>query len=98
MSSAEIFETMEYGPAPESASPAVRWLEERGRTFGHFIGGEWRDPAEGEYFDTTNPATNKPLARIAQGGAADVQAAVRAAREALPGWQALDGHARARYL
>jgi aldehyde dehydrogenase (NAD+) len=98
MSIAEIFETMEYGPAPESASPAVRWLEERGRTFGHFIGGEWRDPAEGEYFDTINPATNKPLARIAQGGAADVEAAVRAAREALPGWQALDGHARARYL
>ena len=98
MSIAEIFETMEYGPAPESASPAVRWLEERGRTFGHFIGGEWRDPAEGEYFDTINPATNKPLARIAQGGAADVNAAVRAAREALPGWQALDGHARARYL
>jgi aldehyde dehydrogenase (NAD+) len=98
MSIAEIFETMEYGPAPESASPAVRWLEERGRTFGHFIGGEWRDPAEGEYFDTTNPATNKPLARIAQGGRADVEAAVRAAREALPGWQALDGHGRARYL
>jgi aldehyde dehydrogenase (NAD+) len=98
MSIAEIFETMEYGPAPESASPAVRWLEERGRTFGHFIGGEWRDPAEGEWFDTTNPATNKPLARIAQGGKADVEAAVRAAREALPGWQALDGHARARYL
>ncbi|HEU4881255.1 MAG TPA: aldehyde dehydrogenase family protein [Longimicrobium sp.] len=98
MSIAEIFETMEYGPAPESASPAVRWLEERGRTFGHFIGGEWRDPAEGEYFDTINPATNKPLARIAQGGAADVNAAVRAAREALPAWQALDGHARARYL
>jgi aldehyde dehydrogenase (NAD+) len=98
MSIAEIFETMEYGPAPESASPALRWLEERGRTFGHLIGGEWRDPSGGEYFDSTNPATNKPLARIAQGTPADVDAAVRAAREALPGWQALDGHARARYL
>jgi aldehyde dehydrogenase (NAD+) len=98
MSIAEIFETMEYGPAPESASPAVRWLEERGRTFGHFIGGEWRDPAEGEWFDTQNPATNKPLARIAQGGKADVEAAVRAARQALPAWQALDGHGRARYM
>ncbi|HTE17183.1 MAG TPA: aldehyde dehydrogenase family protein, partial [Armatimonadota bacterium] len=98
MSIAEIFETMEYGPAPESASPALRWLEERGRTFGHFIGGEWRDPSVGEYFDTTNPATNKPLARIAQGSQADVDAAVRSAREALPAWQALDGHARARYL
>ena len=98
MSIAEIFETMEYGPAPESASPAVRWLEERGRTFGHFIGGEWREPGEGEYFDTINPATSEPLARIAQGGRGDVEAAVRAAREALPAWQALDGHGRARYL
>lgn len=98
MSIAEIFETMEYGPAPESASPALAWLDERGRTFGHFVGGEWRDPAGGEHFDTTNPATNKPLARIAQGSEADVDAAVRAARDALPAWQALDGHARARYL
>ncbi|HEY7770214.1 aldehyde dehydrogenase family protein, partial [Longimicrobium sp.] len=98
MSIAEIFETMEYGPAPESASPAVDWLEERGRTFRHFVGGEWREPEGGEFFDTTNPATNQPLARIAQGSEADVDAAVRAAREALPGWQALDGHARARFL
>jgi aldehyde dehydrogenase (NAD+) len=98
MSIAEIFETMEYGPAPESASPAVEWLEERGRTFRHFVGGEWREPEGGEFFDTTNPATNQPLARIAQGSEADVDAAVRAAREALPGWQALDGHARARFL
>jgi aldehyde dehydrogenase (NAD+) len=98
MSIAEIFETMEYGPAPESASPAVRWLEERGRTFGHFIGGEWQGPQGGEWFDTVNPANAKPLARIAQGSPEDVEAAVRAAREALPAWSALDGHARARYL
>jgi aldehyde dehydrogenase (NAD+) len=98
MSIAEIFETMEYGPAPESASVANRWLDERGRTFRHFVGGEWREPAGGEWFDSSNPATNQPLARIAQGAADDVDAAVAAAREALPGWSALDGHARARYL
>ena len=98
MSIAEIFETLDYGPAPESASPAVRWLEERGRTTRLYVGGAWRDPAEGEWFDTTNPATNQPLARIAQGSAGDVDAAVRAAREALAGWQALGGHGRARYL
>ncbi|CAN5788905.1 aldehyde dehydrogenase family protein [soil metagenome] len=95
---AEIFETMEYGPAPESAAPAVRWLEERDRTLSHFIGGEWREPRDGEYFETSNPATNQPLARIAQGSQADVDAAVRAAHEALPGWRDLGGHARARYL
>jgi aldehyde dehydrogenase (NAD+) len=95
---AEIFESMEYGPAPESAGPAVRWLEERQRTFRHLIGGEWREPAEGEFFDTLNPANNQPIARIAQGGAADVDAAVKAAREAFSAWRGLGGHDRARYL
>jgi len=98
MSIAEIFETMEYGPAPESASPALRWLEERNGTTQLFIGGEWRDPAEGEYFDSDNPANHRTLARIAQGGQADVDAAVAAARAALDGWQALGGHGRARYM
>ncbi|MGH7700066.1 MAG: aldehyde dehydrogenase family protein, partial [Gemmatimonadales bacterium] len=37
-------------------------------------------------------------ARVAQGGAADVDRAVRAARAAFPGWAGLSGHARARYL
>ncbi|HET7321987.1 MAG TPA: aldehyde dehydrogenase family protein, partial [Longimicrobiaceae bacterium] len=95
---AEIFETMEYGPAPESAKPAQQWLEEHGRQFGLFVGGEWRDPSEGEYFEAANPATSQPLARLAQGSAADVDAAVAAAREAFPEWSALGGHARARYL
>ncbi len=95
---AEIFETMEYGPAPESASLALRWLDERDRTMGLFVGGEWRSPGGGEYFDTDNPATGKTLARIAQAGAEDVDAAVAAARAALPEWQALGGHGRARYL
>ncbi|MBA2244903.1 MAG: aldehyde dehydrogenase family protein [Gemmatimonadetes bacterium] len=95
---AEIFETLEYGPAPESTGPAMQWLESHGRQFGHFVANEWRKPAGGEYFDTSNPANNRPLARVAQGGAEDVDAAVRAAREAFPAWSALSGHARARYL
>jgi aldehyde dehydrogenase (NAD+) len=95
---AEIFETMEYGPAPESATPALRWLEERDRTMRHFIAGEWKEPAEGEYFETFNPATGKPLAKLARGSKADVDAAVAAARAAFPAWRDLGGHARARYL
>ncbi len=98
MSIAEIFETMEYGPAPESAAPALAWLQERAGTTRHYIDGDWREPSGGEWFDTANPATGKPLARVAQGTVADVDAAVRAARAALPGWQALGGHGRARYL
>ena len=95
---AEIFASMDYGPAPESAGPAQRWLDEHARVFRLFVGGEWRDPADGERFETLNPATGRPLARVAQAGAADVDAAVAAARAAFPAWSALDPHARARYL
>ena len=98
MTIAEIFETMEYGPAPESSAPAQEWLERHKREFGHFVGGEWREPEDGEFFQTDNPATGEPIARVAQGGAEDVDAAVRAAREAFGGWRTLDGHLRARYL
>jgi aldehyde dehydrogenase (NAD+) len=95
---AEIFETLEYGPAPESADPALAWLEARGREVLPFIGGAFRRPASGEWFDTLNPATAKPLARVAQCGAEDVDAAVDAARAAQGPWWDLGGHGRARYL
>ena len=98
MKVAEIFESMAYGPVPEDAGPALRWLDQHERTFGLFIGGAWVGGQSGESFETINPATGKSLARVAQGGAADVDAAVRAAREALPAWRALGGHGRARYL
>ncbi len=93
----EIFQTMAYGPAPEAAGPANEWLERHGRRFGLFIGGAWTEGA-GETFETPNPATGKPLARLVQANPADVDRAVRAARSAQPGWWALGGHARARYL
>jgi aldehyde dehydrogenase (NAD+) len=95
---AEIFETMEYGPAPESDAPAREWLARHRETFGHYIGGRWSQPSGGEYFDVVNPATARPLARVAQGSESDVSAAVKAARKALPAWSALSGHARARHL
>jgi aldehyde dehydrogenase (NAD+) len=96
---AKIFETMEYGPAPESAQPALDWIRQhdQGR-FGHYIGGRWVAPADGQYFETINPATKAVLARVAQGGTADVDAAVAAAAAAAPGWAGLAPHARARYL
>ena len=93
----EIFQTMAYGPAPEAAGPVNEWLEAHGRKFGLFIGGEWT-AGEGDSFETLNPATGKPIARLAQATAGDVDRAVRAARGAQPGWWALGGHGRARYL
>jgi aldehyde dehydrogenase (NAD+) len=98
MSIAEKFVSMEYGPAPEDPKEASAWLERHGRRFGHFINGAWQQPVEGGYFDTVDPSSGERLASVAQGSAADVDAAVKAARAASPKWLALTPHARARYL
>jgi len=98
MSIAEKFVSMEYGPAPEDSKEATAWLERHSRRFGHFINGAWQSPAAGEYFDTVDPSNGEKLASVAQGSAADIDAAVRAARAASSAWRALTPHARARYL
>ncbi len=98
MSIVEKFMTMEYGPAPEDPREALAWLDRHSRCFGHFINGTWQAPAAGTNFETTDPSTGEKLATVAQGSAADVDSAVKAARAALPAWQSLTPHARARYL
>src|SRR5947208_1637281 len=98
MSIVEKFMTMEYGPAPEDPREALAWLDRHDRRFGHFINGTWQAPVAGAYFDTADPSTGEKLATVAQGSVADVDSAVKAARAALPAWQALTPHARARYL
>jgi aldehyde dehydrogenase (NAD+) len=97
MSIAEILETMDYGPAPEADKDARAWIAKHDR-IGHFIDGGWRAPDDDHWLETANPATGEVLAHVAQGGAADVEAAVKAARRAQPGWAALAGHERAKYL
>jgi aldehyde dehydrogenase (NAD+) len=95
---AELFETMAYGPAPESDKPALEWLARHGGEFGLFIAGRWTKGKTDEGFDVINPATTARLAHVTQAGSADVAAAVAAARQAFPAWSALSGHARARHL
>ena len=94
----EEFYAMDYGVAPEDPKEVERWLEGHKRNFDLYIDGEWRKPASGKYFATNNPASVEKIADVAQADAADVDAAVKAARNALPAWQALSGHQRARYL
>src|ERR1700752_271013 len=98
MSVIEKFRTMENGPAPEDPKESCFWLDRTQRRFGHFINGRFQPPAEGKYFETTDPSTAEKIADIAQGSAADVDAAVKAARAALPGWQEFSDHQRARFL
>ena len=96
MTVSEIFETMDYGTAPESAAESLAWIVDQGSRFGHFINGEMT--AAGETFPSRNPANGETLAELTQATQADVDAAVSAARAAQPKWEAAGGHARARVL
>lgn len=92
----EIFDTMDYGKAPESDAAALAWIAKKGGAFGHFIGGQFTSAAQD--FTASNPATGNPLARLSSATQSDVDAAVQAARKAQPQWAALGGHGRARVL
>ena len=98
MSIVEKFYSMEYGVAPEDPKEALQWLDRHHRRFNEFIGGAWVAPASGEYMTTSDPSTGETIAEVAKGNIDDMNAAVAAARKALPVWQALSGHERARYL
>ncbi|MBJ6988329.1 aldehyde dehydrogenase family protein [Devosia sp. MC521] len=93
---AQIFESLEYGPAPEGADQANAWLDAKGPKFGHFINGEWTAP--GKVFASSNPANGQKLADITDGTAEDVDGAVKAARKAFGGWSKLSGYKRGKYL
>jgi aldehyde dehydrogenase (NAD+) len=92
----EIFRTMDYGPAPEPATPALQWIAAHGGRFGPFIGGRFEPP--GETFVTRNPATGEALAEVTQASPEDVARATAAARAAQAPWEGLGGHRRARLL
>lgn len=92
----DIFDSMEYGPAPESAAEAQAWLDAHDRRFGLFIGGGFTRPHD--LFETRNPATGEVLAEVTQASADDVGRAVAAARRAFGPWSRRSGHERARVL
>jgi aldehyde dehydrogenase (NAD+) len=69
------------------------------KQYDHFIGGKLVAPSSGKYFRSINPATGKALTRIADGGAKDIDRAVKAARRALSGpWGRLPAPERSKYL
>jgi len=97
MSVKEIFDTLEYGPAPESDAEAKAWLASHKKNFDLFIGGKWTK-AGGQSFAARSPANGSKLAMVSQASNADVAKAVKAADAAGASWRALSGHARAKYL
>jgi aldehyde dehydrogenase (NAD+) len=95
MTTREIFDTMDYGPAPENDAEARDWIAMRGPEFGHFIDGVFTE--SGDTFATKNPARGETLAQVTQGSTDDVDAAVKAATRAFPKWSKLSGHERAKF-
>src|ERR1700716_3472322 len=94
----KIFETMEYGPAPEAPEVALEWLKKHEYSFRPFIDGRFQDVPDAQTFESINPRNGQPIAKLTQCGQAEVDAAVAAAAAAFPDWSGLTGHLRARYL
>ncbi|PJO47982.1 aldehyde dehydrogenase [Ochrobactrum sp. MYb29] len=89
---------MEYGPSPEANSDVNLWLEQHGRSFGHYINGAVVKPEGRKAISVANPANGDKLADIICGNADDVDQAVKAARTAFGKWSKLSGYERAKYL
>jgi acyl-CoA reductase-like NAD-dependent aldehyde dehydrogenase len=64
----------------------------------NYIGGRWQPAASGRYFENCNPATGELLHRVADSTEQDVDAAARAAAEALPRWRAVPAPKRGEIL
>lgn len=109
----DLVGTLSYGPAPESPAVANAWLDDHGRSFGHFIGNKWVKPEGRSTYDSFNPATGEKLATTIQGicidrsialnsvcvgTREDVEQAVSSARDAYGTWSKLPDHVRARHI
>src|SRR5271166_2022617 len=64
------------------------------------IDGKWRDSVSGKTFETINPATEETIIRVAEGDAADIDLAVKAARKAFDTgpWRTMDARDRGRLM
>jgi phenylacetaldehyde dehydrogenase len=82
---------------PRLGRAALEFLAGRHRLF---IGGQWVDAKSGRMFDTFDPGTGRIIAQVAQGDAADIDAAVAAARAAFAAgpWSRMSGSDRAKLM
>lgn len=84
----------EYSDAPESSDKVT--IKKK---YGHFINGKFVEPAKSRTFTTVNPSNEEVLSEIAEGTSEDVDAAVKAARNAYNKvWSNLSGRERGKYI
>ncbi len=94
----EIFKTMEYGTAPESAATAKDWIADHKGEFALFIDGKFVTPKDAKMLKVTAPATGETLAHVVDGTADDVAKAFKAAAKAQKAWEKTSDHERAKVL
>ena len=83
-----------FAPAPESKAAA-----KINPKYDLFINGKFEKPLSKKYFGTINPATEEKLSEVAEANAADVDKAVKAARNAYEKtWKKMPGKERAKYI
>lgn len=84
--------------AAEPGEAAKRFLETDNKRL--LIGADWRDAISGETFESFDPGTDLPLAKLARGSQADIDLAVAAAREALENgpWATMTPNERGKIL
>jgi aldehyde dehydrogenase len=68
------------------------------KRYENYIGGEWRAPKAGKYFDNVSPITGQPVCEIARSDASDVEAALDAAHAAKDAWGKTSAAERAQIL
>ncbi len=82
-----------YSPAPETAEASIK------KQYGLFINGKFISPQGGKYFDSINPSNETTIAQIAEASAADVDSAVKAARNAYNNvWGKMPAKERGKYI
>src|SRR6516165_2475998 len=84
---------------PYASAPEAHELFLPASRYELFVGGRWMKPKSGRYLRAIDPSTEETLTQVARAGAADVDAAVRAARNAYDRyWRRCPGSTRAKYL
>jgi len=94
----ESFEKLDYSDALESSKEAQSWLDSHGRRFGQFINGKFESKSNADLIASLNPSNGDLLANIEVASASQLNKAITAARKALPAWQAMGEHGRAKVL
>ncbi|HKP60739.1 MAG TPA: aldehyde dehydrogenase family protein [Polyangiales bacterium] len=81
---------MEYVPPNQKGSK----VSFRSR-YGNFIGGDWKEPVKGQYFEDISPVTGRPFCEVARSTAEDIDQALNAAHAAKGAWNATSPAERA---